>query len=172
MVFKVNDVEIERVARFRYLGRILDENDDDSHAIERQLSRAKARWGRIASVLRSEGVNSRTMGYFYKAVVQAVLLYGSESWVISNFYQRQLQSFHSRIARYLTGRHIRCDENGDWHHPPTEDVLEEAGLHSVDHYIQVRRTTVRSKFVIGRPLFNACIQSRAVTRKAVWWELT
>ncbi len=171
VTFTVGGVEIDRVDRFRYLGRILDENDDDSHALERQLSRAKARWGRLAPVLRSQGVRPKTMGYFYKAVVQAVLLYGSETWVVSDFYLRQLRSYHSRIARYLTKRHIRQDENGTWHHPPTAGVLEEAGLRTVDEYIQKRRDTVRMKYVFGRPILNACRLSAAINNKAVWWKL-
>ena len=157
--------------RFRYLGRILDENDDDSYAMERQLARARAKWGRIGKVLRSEGVRSKTMGYFYKAVVQAILLYGSESWVLSDFYLRQLKSFHTRIARYLTGKHIRQNEDGTWYHPPSADVLQEAGLESVEEYIKRRRDTVRLKYVFGRPLLNECRRSSAINNKAVWWKL-
>jgi len=62
VTFQIAGVDIERVSSFRYLGRILDEIDDDSHALTRQLARARARWGRIASVLWSEGVNPRAMG--------------------------------------------------------------------------------------------------------------
>ena len=36
--FKVGDVEIERVSQFRYLGRIMIENDEDHHAMTRQLT--------------------------------------------------------------------------------------------------------------------------------------
>ncbi len=50
----------------------MDENDDDdNHALQRQLARARTKWGRIAAVLRSQGVNPRAMGYFYKATQQA-----------------------------------------------------------------------------------------------------
>jgi hypothetical protein len=38
------------------------------------------------------------MRYFYKAVVQAVLLYGSESWTVNEGIKRQFQSFHTRVA--------------------------------------------------------------------------
>ena len=168
--FKVGDIEIERVKQFRYLGRIMTENDEDHHAMTRQLSRAKQKWGRFSAVLRSQGVKPKVMGYFYKAVVQAVLLYGSESWVLSEFFLKQLRSFHARVARYLTGRHIRQREDGSWFHPPTDDVLEEAGLETVDTYIKRRRDTVR-RFVVYRPLYRACLRSNAISAKAVWWKL-
>ena len=168
--FSISGVEIERVARFRYLGRILDENDDDRHALERQLARARARWSRIAPVLRSEGVRPKAMGYFYKAVVQAILLYGSETWVVSDSLMKRLRSYHSRVARYLTGKHIRQNADGSWFCPPTTGVLEEAGLETVDEYIKRRRDTVRN-FVMFRPLYDICRQSTAITNRAVWWKL-
>ena len=171
MKFNVGGVEIDRVERFRYLGRILDQDDDDTYALMRQLDRARAQWGRIGSVLRCEGVKPRTMGYFYKAIVQAVLLYGSESWVLNKSSMKQLRSFHSRVARFLTGRHIRQDADGTWHYPPTAGVLEEAGLETVDEYIQRRRDTVRMKFVFGRPILNECRLAAGYNNKPVWWRL-
>ena len=38
-------------------------------------------------------------GMFYQAVVAAVLLYGSKSWVISAFDLRALEGFHVETAR-------------------------------------------------------------------------
>ena len=168
--FSIGGAEIERVKQFRYLGRILDENDDDNHALQRQLARARTKWGRIASVLRSQGVKPRAMGYFYKAIVQTILLYGLETWVLSDFQLKQLRSFHSRVARYLTGRHIRQNEDGTWFHPPTDGVLEEAGLRTIDEYIRRRRDTVRN-FVRFRPIYEVCRQSTAISNRAVWWKL-
>ena len=171
--FSINGEQIERVAQFRYLGRILDENDDDTHASFRQLARARTKWNRIGRVLRSEGMKPRAMGYFYKAVVQAILLYGSETWVVSDAHLRHFRSFHSRIGRHLTGRHIRLLEDGSWFCPPTVEVLEDAGLQTIDEYINRRRQTVRS-FTRHRPLYEACRQSTALStniNKAVWWQL-
>ena len=65
------------------MGRILDENDDDSRCIIAQLSKARSRWWRMAKTLKREGADPFQMGRFYIAVVQAVLLYGAELWTIS-----------------------------------------------------------------------------------------
>jgi hypothetical protein len=168
--FTVGGVPIEQVAQFRYLGRMMDEHDDDSHAMGRQLSRARTKWSRFAAVLRANGVKPRVMGYFYKAVVQAVLLYGSETWVLSEYYLRQLRSFHNRVARCLTDRHIHPNPDGIWTYPPTTEILKSAGLETIDDYIKRRRDTVRN-FVIARPLYEECRRSAALSSKAVWWKL-
>ena len=110
------------------------------------------------------------MGYFYKAVVQAILLYGSETWILTEGLKRQFQSFHSRVARFLTGKHIWPLEDGSWHCPSTEDVLREAGLETVEEYILRRRQTVRG-FVRHRPVYLHCMLSaaeRVSARKIVW----
>ena len=47
VTFLIDGQEIERVTQFRYLGRILEENDDDTHASSWQLARARSKWNRI-----------------------------------------------------------------------------------------------------------------------------
>ena len=80
---KVYGKEIERVKELKYLGRIFTEDDDDSRSIEIQLKRARNWWNSIAKILKREGANAWMMGRFYVAIVQAVLLYGSDSWSVT-----------------------------------------------------------------------------------------
>jgi hypothetical protein len=103
--------------QFKYLGRILSEDDSDDAAIKYNLQKAREKWGRIGKILSKTDSNNKTMGSFYKAIIQSVLLYGSESWGISNYAMKTLRSFHQRCARYITGKHIWKDENENWHYP-------------------------------------------------------
>ncbi len=97
----------------------------------------------------------RVMGYFYKATVQTELLYDSESWTIPGRLNRQFQSFHSRATRFLTGKHIRPLEDGSWHCPPMKEVLQKAGLETVEEYIRRRKKTVWVSFGIDQCMNNA-----------------
>jgi hypothetical protein len=57
--------------------------------------------------------------------------------LINTFIQR-LTSFHRRCARYAAGQRIRQnDPNEEWTYPPTDTVLEAAGL----VYDQFRKTS-------------------------------
>jgi hypothetical protein len=103
----------ETVQSFKYLGRILEENDGDLPAVEGNLHRARQRWGMIARILSQEGTNAKVMATFYKAVVQSVLLYGSESWVLSEKMMSSLRSFHRR--------HIKKNPVGSWSYPGSKD---------------------------------------------------
>ena len=67
-----------------YLGQILTEDDDDGRCIEESLRNARKKWMAISRILKSEGADPECMAKFYMAVVQAVLLYCADSWVVKN----------------------------------------------------------------------------------------
>jgi len=68
---------------FQYLGRPLSSTDDNWPAIYKNLSNARKHWGVVSRVWTREGADPRVMAMFYKAVVQSVLLYGCETWVVT-----------------------------------------------------------------------------------------
>jgi hypothetical protein len=174
--FNVNGEKIDKVSEFKYLGRILEETDDDEHAANRQLSRARARWGgRIAKILTIDGASPRVMGYFYKKVIiQTVLLYGSESWTLTGRMIGRLRSFHHRVAQYITGRHIKELEDGTYFCPPMKEVLNAAGMETIEVYMDRRRNTIRKKYAGTSAVYSRCIRSTAMStnvNKVVWWEI-
>ena len=56
-------------------------------------------------ILSQEGEDPKVSGHFYKAVAQAVLLFGSDTWVLTLRMERALDIFHNRVVRRITGRH-------------------------------------------------------------------
>ncbi len=77
--FTVHGDVLERVEVFRYLGRLLSQDEDDVQAVRNQLCKARGTWARIGQVLRRENAPPRVSAKFYKAIVQSILLYGSET---------------------------------------------------------------------------------------------
>ena len=53
--------------------------DEDWTTVVRNLRQAWKNWALLMQFLEREGANVQTPGMFYVAVVQAVLLYGSET---------------------------------------------------------------------------------------------
>eukprot|EP00957_Ditylum_brightwellii_P189238 14403925-Ditylum_brightwellii.AAC.1 len=114
-------------------------DDTDSRAIHSNMQKAQGVWDRVSRVLRGENASPRVCGTFYCATVQAVLLYGSESWNITPTAMRMLEGFHVKTAwRMATVNRPERQPDGTWVYPATEDVLEEVGLQTVQHYIEVR----------------------------------
>ena len=74
--------ELRRVEIFKYLGRMVSYVNSDVPAMRAQMKKARGTWRRVSKVLREENVPPAVGAMFYKAVVMAVLLYGSETWVL------------------------------------------------------------------------------------------
>jgi hypothetical protein len=111
------------------------------------------------------------MSAFNKAIIQSILLYGSESWVLSKFMLEKLYSFHNMCARYITGRDIKL-ANEQWEYPCSATTLKQSNLLNIKEYIIKRRTTVK-KYVDTTQIIRDCQNLQAVAnsaRKLAWWD--
>ncbi len=81
--FTIHGNVLEWVKVYKYLGRMMAQDDDNAQAIHAQLWKARDTWARVGKVLRGEKTSPTISAKFYLAVVQAILLYGSKTWVIS-----------------------------------------------------------------------------------------
>ena len=154
------------------MGRIIDNTDNDLKAEETQLKKARATWGLIGKFLKIKtDSNIRIMSIFYKVIIQTILLYGSESWVINEQVRNKLRTFHNRCARFITGRFITKSDDGTWVFPETTKTLELAYLLSIDDYIIQRRGTVL-EYAIETEIFRRCQSAKEFFKsdnKLEWW---
>ena len=94
-------------------------------------------------MLRSENITPRVAAKFYKAVVQAVLLYGSETWSLTKAVLARLKRFHVQAAYRMAQVHWpKLVAGNQWVYPKTSVVLEECGMATIQHYIQNRGATI------------------------------
>ena len=92
----------------------------------RNLQHARHKWERLTQVLIREGAYTQSLGKIYLAVVQVVLLYWSETWVLTPRMQRVLDVFHNRVAHRLMGRKLRKGRDGGLVYLLLEDAMAEA----------------------------------------------
>ncbi len=123
--------------------------------------------------LRAKGSGSITMAsYNYKATVQSILLFGSETWNLSPSSLKLLEGFHIRAAWRMTGKRPVKLRNGTWTYPNLAQVLEDAGLKAVAHYIAVRRQHI-ANYIFNKPIFMTCEEGgrrRGSSIRHFWWE--
>ena len=103
--FTIHGNVIERVEVYKYLGWMMAQYDDDAQAIHAQLRKARPTWAWVGKVLWGENTSPTIATKFYLAVVQAVLLHGSKTWVISLQAMAQLERFHIRATWRMAQRH-------------------------------------------------------------------
>jgi hypothetical protein len=138
MRFYTYGEELERVEVFKYLGRLLSYDDNNTQAMRANLTKARGCWARVSQVLRAENASPKVCGVFYKATIQAVLLFGSETWNLAPSGLACLEGFHLQAAWRMIGRGPKKLPNGTWRYPNSETVLQEVGLQTIRHYIGVR----------------------------------
>ena len=78
--FTVQGDILKRVKVFKDLGCLLAQDVYGIQAVGHQIHKARGIWACFDQVLRGENATPRVAAKFYKAVVQSVLLYGSETW--------------------------------------------------------------------------------------------
>jgi len=172
VVFTANGVPLQAVSIFKYLGRQLSNQDTDWPAVYTNLKKTRQRWARVSRVLAREGADARVSGMFYKAVIQSVLLYSCETWVITPSVLKALAGFHNRMARRLSGKRpyfLRREER--WIYPPLAEAMEAATLYPIEHYISARQATMVDN-VATRPILDLCRESKRLsgsTRRTLWW---
>jgi hypothetical protein len=105
-------------------------------------------WGCLQKLLTKGRANPKARTPMYKAIVQAVLLYGAETWVLTGAMEKALQSFYQKCARCISRKHIRPDPNDiegkTWICPPSAGVLQEIDLLPIQQYILQKRATLQN----------------------------
>ena len=86
--------------------------DDDWPDVRQNIMRARSVWGRLGTLLRREGADTKVSASFYVAVVQAILLYGSETWVLSASMEKRIEGTHTEFLRMITGKRENQLEDG------------------------------------------------------------
>ena len=71
----------------------------------------------VSRVLGQDSVNAWTSGNFFKVLIQAVLLFELDKWVVTPHVVRILGGFHHRMTHQLTGNHHRRLPDGGWDYP-------------------------------------------------------
>ncbi len=111
------------------------------------------------SAVRQERFTSG-MRDLFKAVVMAVLLYGSKSWSLTPAALKRLKDFVIRATYQMAqANKPQRNLNGTWEYPEISDVHMEVGLYLVKHYFWKRRNTI-AQFLADHPLHDLVNDAR------------
>ena len=111
---------------------------------------------------------------FYLTIVQAVLLYGADSWVVSEKDLSKRKSFHKRAIWHMIGTHIQKLNDGEWVYTDHCKLIFKSRLFSIETYLERRRGTLWEYFNNHRKgLVEEMERMDAFRRgctKLLWWD--
>ena len=85
--------------------------DNDWTELHQNIGKAHAIWRRLGKLLRRKGENTQLSVLLYREVIQAVLLFGLESWDLEDMMIRNVESTHVGFLYQITGKQTirQCD---------------------------------------------------------------
>ena len=120
----------------------------------------------ILRVFKKTGATVWSREMMYKLLSQTVMLYGSESWVVTREMLKVLEGFHHQESIQITGMTAKHVADRDWGYPPVMAALEAAGLHPIQEYIRRRQEKISTQ-VERRPIYELC--TKAEQRQGMIW---
>ena len=106
------DERVENVTTFLYLGLPLEQTDDDWPTMRQNIMHTRSVWGRLGTLLLREGEDTKVLEKFYRAVVQAIILYWSETWVLSVSTKNRIEGTHTEFLRMIIEKRTKQLGNG------------------------------------------------------------
>ena len=125
------------VAKFPYLGSALTRDCRDDVDVAKRIEAAGGAFGALRKcIFTSPNITFAAKSAVYMALILSILLYGSESWCLTEKLFRQLRTFHHRCIRAMcrvTRKHTRA------HQISTIELLRRTKLLPIDTYITRRQ---------------------------------
>jgi hypothetical protein len=96
---------VERVDRFMYLGSVVTKNGGIEEDVLNWISRANTAFVQLYSIWKNKQITQRTKLRIFETNVKAVLLYGCETWKITQTIVNQLQTFINKCLQKMCNIH-------------------------------------------------------------------
>jgi hypothetical protein len=106
------------VDNVKYLGGILTTDAKDDKDVDTRIKKANGAFGGLRKCFfANQSISLDTKRIVYLTVIVSILLFGSETWVLTEELHRQLECFHNQCVRVMCGvtywrqwqQHIRAD---------------------------------------------------------------
>ena len=134
MSWPVDGGTLEEVQQFCYLGNVLDREADVERAVRARVAAAWMKWWELSSLLKNRGIPLKDRCMVYETCVRPVMLYGSETWALTDRLTAVLTTCDRKMLRYMTG--VRWDDG-----VTSREVAERCGLSELED--KLRRSRLR-----------------------------
>ena len=88
----------------------------------------------VRKVAKKTGATVQAQVMMYKSVAQSVLLYGSNSWVMTGSMLKLIDVLCHWVARRIVGMMVRRTTIGEWECSLVAEALDTAGIFPIKEY--------------------------------------
>ena len=104
--------------------------------------------------------------------MQLVLLYGSDSWVVTGDMLKVLTASHNRAAQHITGMRAKHGAGGELEYLSVYEAMDSVVLQPIRLCINRRQKTIAEK-VAFRTVYELCAEAErmpGMSHMVRWWD--
>ena len=108
-----------------------------------------------------EGADAKTSGMFYVSLVQYILLFGVDTWVVTPCILKALYILNNRAAHQISSRFNQQQRNVIWVYPPISETLMGALLSPFGYYITCRKNNL-AQYITMWPIYDITVAKEMI----------
>lgn len=149
--------KIEQVKKFKYLGSEIESNTKDNSEINKRRCIAFAAFWDLTKIWKSKDISLKQKLIFFQSICLSILLYGCETWILSNDLINKLDSFATICYRYILQiSKIEKVSNDEIlkivNRKPLHELIQERQLKFVNNVQSLDNNNIFKKYLFYTPL--------------------
>ena len=113
-VISVDNVPLETVEKYKYLGQIVSANSDNTPEINNRIRSGWAAFAQFNNLMRRKSIPQRLKTKAFNQCILPAMIYGAETWTTSATATSKLAVAQRRMERIMLGITLRDRKTNKW----------------------------------------------------------
>jgi len=120
---KIKNYNFERVENFKYLGVILNEDNNNQIDLQERIKNANKTYFMLQQFFKNKNISKKLKLRLKNTLIDKKLTHASETWTLTKRDRKQLNIFEGKVYRRILGP-VYNDEKENWRVLTNKEIVE------------------------------------------------